>query len=204
MTSLTNLTPSQTYGDLLTLGNDNTPGEGLMPAATLKNVQDGNGIDTPMQLATNAVNFNRTGGYSLQLDEVALTASATRLNSVTLDTPDLSFSTSALVLPTGTTAERQSAAIEGQLRCNSEDLTLEFSMGGVWLEIPYMSSDSVSRLVNVVSSLPDFSWSTSALKIPTGTTGEQPAGSIGEIRYDSTTNQFKGYTNLGWKTFTVS
>ena len=125
MTNFTNYDPAQTYGDIITLGNDNSPGQGLLPEGTLKNVQDGNGIDTPMQIATDAVNFNRTGGNEFQLDSVALTATSVRLNSVTLDLPDFTFSTSAISLPSGTTAQRPGGIVGGYFRYNSETNVFE-------------------------------------------------------------------------------
>lgn len=130
MTNLTNLTPAQSYGDIITLGNDNSPGQGLLPEGTLKNVQDGNGIDTPMQIATDAVNFNRTGGNEFQLDSVALTATSARLNSVTLDLPSFTFSTSAISFPSGTTAQRPGAPVGGETRYNSQTNEFEGYIAG--------------------------------------------------------------------------
>jgi hypothetical protein len=65
MTSLTNLSPAASYGDLLTTTNN---GQGL--TTTLKFVQDGLGNSSPMQIATNAVNFITTGGNSFQINGV--------------------------------------------------------------------------------------------------------------------------------------
>lgn len=76
MTILTNLTPAASYPDLLTTTNN---GNGL--TTTLEPVQDGLGNSSPMQIATNAVNFDRTGN-TFQLDGVALTATATNINEV--------------------------------------------------------------------------------------------------------------------------
>jgi hypothetical protein len=39
---------------------------------------------------------------------------------------------------------------------------------------------------------------TGALKIPTGTTGQQPTPVTGMIRHNSTTNLFEGYNNSAW------
>jgi hypothetical protein len=130
MTNLTNLTPGQSYGDIITLGNDNTPGQGLQPEGTLKNVQDGNGVDTPMQIATNAVNFNRTGGNEFQLDGTALTAAVTRLNEATEDIPDFSFSDEGMQVPTGTTAQRAPAS-GGVFRYNIDTDTFEGYVTGM-------------------------------------------------------------------------
>lgn len=75
MTQLTNLSPAASYGDLLTTTNN---GQGL--TTTLQNLQDGLGNNSPVQIATNAINFNRSGGRSFQLDGIPLTVSATTLN----------------------------------------------------------------------------------------------------------------------------
>lgn len=77
MTQLTNLSPAASYGDLLTTTNN---GQGL--TTTLQNLQDGLGNNSPAQIATNAINFNRTGGRSFQLDGIPLTVSATILNQL--------------------------------------------------------------------------------------------------------------------------
>lgn len=39
---------------------------------------------------------------------------------------------------------------------------------------------------------------TGAVTVPSGTAGQQPAGSNGQIRYNTTTNRFEGYQNGGW------
>lgn len=76
MTNLTNYTPAASYPDLLTTTNN---GQGL--TTTLEPVQDGLGNSSPMQIATNAVNFTRAGN-TFQLDGVALTATSAELNSL--------------------------------------------------------------------------------------------------------------------------
>ena len=40
--------------------------------------------------------------------------------------------------------------------------------------------------------------STGALLLPKGTTGQQPTGVNGKIRYNTTTNTFEGYANSAW------
>ena len=39
---------------------------------------------------------------------------------------------------------------------------------------------------------------TGALQLPVGTTGQQPTGAIGKLRFNSTTSQFEGYTGSAW------
>ncbi len=77
MTSLTGSNPNSLYGDILTTTNN---GQGL--STTLQNLQDAFGNNSPVQIASNAINFNRTGGRSFQLDGVPLTISATILNQL--------------------------------------------------------------------------------------------------------------------------
>ena len=43
-----------------------------------------------------------------------------------------------------------------------------------------------------------------ALKIPTGTTGQQPSGEIGLVRYNTSNNAFEGYSSSGWGGFNNS
>ena len=42
---------------------------------------------------------------------------------------------------------------------------------------------------------------TGALQLPVGTTGQQPTGAVGKLRYNSTTNEFEGYSGSSpaWK-----
>jgi len=42
---------------------------------------------------------------------------------------------------------------------------------------------------------------TGSMKVPVGSTVLQPIGSLGEMRFDSTTGNFVGYTSLGWQPF---
>lgn len=39
---------------------------------------------------------------------------------------------------------------------------------------------------------------TGAMRVPTGTNAERPAGANGEIRYNTTSNRFEGYQNSSW------
>jgi hypothetical protein len=44
---------------------------------------------------------------------------------------------------------------------------------------------------------------TGAMTVPAGTLGQQPAGSPGQFRFNSTDNQFYGYTLTGWTAFAI-
>jgi len=45
---------------------------------------------------------------------------------------------------------------------------------------------------------------TGAMTIPVGTTGQQPSGNAGMIRYDSTVGAFYGYASSGWDQFSLT
>lgn len=71
------LSPSSSFGDILTTTN---MGAGL--SVILKPLQDGFGTNSSVTIASNAINFSTQGGNSLQINGVALTASAANLNSL--------------------------------------------------------------------------------------------------------------------------
>jgi hypothetical protein len=76
MSNLSALSPASTYEDLLQV---NANGQGLQ--STPLQIQDGLGNNTLMSLWTAGINFDRTMG-AVQLDGVALTASAAVLNNL--------------------------------------------------------------------------------------------------------------------------
>jgi len=76
MSNISNLTPAETYANLLLAGSN---GQGI--STTPQIIQDGLGNSTLMTLATNLINFDRGIGQ-FQLDGVALTASAATLNNL--------------------------------------------------------------------------------------------------------------------------
>jgi hypothetical protein len=128
MTQLTNLAPAASYGDLLTTTNN---GQGL--TLVLENVQDGLGNNSPMQIATNAININRTGG-SFQLDGVAVIATSSNINSVCQDDPILP-GTGSVTLPIGTTLQRPALPLPGELRFNTDISQLEYFNGITWINL---------------------------------------------------------------------
>lgn len=93
MTALTNQPLQNVYGDLLTTTNN---GAGLNNV--LHQLQDGFGNSSTVTIATNAINFNRMGGNTFQLDNIALTASATNINAICGVTPAFPAGT-AITLP---------------------------------------------------------------------------------------------------------
>jgi len=128
MTQLTNLTYSAGYGDLLTTTNS---GQGL--TSVLANVQDGLGNNSPMQIATNAVNFSQSGS-TFQLSGIPLTVSATLINQTCQANPVFS-GTGAMQVPIGTTAQRPAVPIAGQVRFNATTIHLEYYNGTTWVSL---------------------------------------------------------------------
>lgn len=137
MTSLTNQLPEYTYPDLLTTTNS---GQGL--TTVLKNLQDGIGNNSTVQIATNAINFNRTGGNSFQLDGTAITPLGVNINSV-CNPNAIMPGNGGMTVPIGTTAERTSPAINGEIRYNTDTTLFECYQNGSWQNmIPSFTSIS--------------------------------------------------------------
>jgi hypothetical protein len=126
MTSLVNKYPSATFGDLLTTTNN---GQGLI--STLENVQDGFGNNSPMQIATNAINFNRSGS-TFQLDGSSMVALSPDINSVCKPNPVLP-GTGSVRIPLGTTAQRSSPGAAGDFRYNTDINDFEGYDGSAWI-----------------------------------------------------------------------
>lgn len=77
MTSFVNQQFQSVFGDTLTTTNQ---GNGL--STTLQPLQDGFGNNSTVTIATNAINFDRSGPNTFQLDSISLTASSTQINSI--------------------------------------------------------------------------------------------------------------------------
>lgn len=125
MTQLTNLVIGASYGDVLTTTNN---GQGL--TSTLEPLQDGLGNNSTISIATNQVNFDRSGGSTFQLDGVAVTATSANINQVCQDNPVLP-GTGGAVMPVGTTGQRQT--VTGTLRFNSTTTQMEYYNGTTWI-----------------------------------------------------------------------
>jgi len=69
---------------------------------------------------------------------------------------------------------------------------------GTGISVPANSSVLVfNNGTNVVTALDAFG-GTGAILLPVGTTGQQPTGVPGKIRYNSTNTKFEGYSNGAW------
>lgn len=127
MSNLVNQPISSTFGNLLTLNTPDYTGLDLV----LRSVGDGFGIESPLQLSTEAVNINYSVG-SLFLNGIALTATASSINSVAQPNPILQ-GTAGVVIPSGTTAQRPDPAEIGRFRLNIDTGLLEFFNGTIWV-----------------------------------------------------------------------
>lgn len=82
MTQLNTYLPESTFGDLITVLTDYlSPSSQPGFTSVLKNIQDGFGHDSILQISLTEFNINRSGGNFL-LDGVALTASSDQLNTI--------------------------------------------------------------------------------------------------------------------------
>jgi hypothetical protein len=69
---------------------------------------------------------------------------------------------------------------------------------GTGISVPANSSVLVfNNGTNVVTAIDAFG-GTGAILLPVGTTGQQPTGANGKIRYNSTNTKFEGYSNGAW------
>jgi hypothetical protein len=129
MTQLTNQSFQSVYGDLLTTTNN---GGGL--SSFLQNLQDGFGNNSTITISLNAVNFNRSGPNTFQLDSVALTAPAANINAICGNSPAFTGNF-PLQLPTGTTAQRPGVPENGMIWYNTTLNKVEAFSNGSWVQI---------------------------------------------------------------------
>jgi len=103
-------------------------------------------------------------------------------------------STSAAQMPAGATGARPSPAAAGQIRFNTTTNKFEFYTGGSWEEVA-SGDPTVSTFVKqTVPSAP--AGATGNAVIPAGTTLQRqtaPAVTVGQLRYNTTDNEFEGY-----------
>lgn len=159
MTSLTGKVIYQDYGDLLTTTNS---GQGL--SLTLEPLQDGLGHSSPIEISLNAVNFIRTGGSTFQLDGISLTSSATDINSVAKNNPILP-GTGAVQIPAGTTAQRPSVPVNGDIRYNTT-IGIYEGYNNAWSNLA--SGAIVGPNVSVAGDIPIFSDTTGQVVADSG------------------------------------
>ena len=109
MTTLTGKKIANTYKDLLQISNSNSGID-----ATLRNVEDGEGTSSPLQLSTDTINL----GGTIQLNGETLTANASALNNIA----DLT-GTTGLVAVSGGSVYGRSIAVGSPLSVTNADGT---------------------------------------------------------------------------------
>jgi hypothetical protein len=109
MTTLTGKKIANTYKDLLQISNSNSGID-----ATLRNVEDGEGTSSPLQLSTDTINL----GGTIQLDGETLTANASALNNIA----DLTGATGLVAVSAGNVFGR-SIAVGSPLSVTNADGT---------------------------------------------------------------------------------
>jgi len=183
MSNLTNQAPASTFGALM-----NTESTGGL-TDILQVIQDGFGRPSPLSLSTDSLKINTQMGGGFFIDNVRLNATATQINSVCVDA-SFSIFTAALILPKGTTAQRPPFPQNGEIRYNTTISSPEMYADDEWTQIGTNS--------------PNFSSFTTAINFPKGTTGQRPAPpENGDMRYNTTTNNFEGYKAGVWVNFDV-
>ena len=70
-------------------------------------------------------------------------------------------------------------------------------------QIGVTNGDGASDITLALSSNPIIP-GTAAMRVPVGTTGQQPAGSPGDFRYNTTTETFDGYAAGQWRQFSLT
>ena len=101
MTALTGKTIASTYKDLLQISNSNSGID-----STLRQVEDGEGTTSPLELSNSAINLTGT----IQIDGVTLTANASALNNIA----DLTGTTGIVAVSGGNVYGRSIAAQAAQ------------------------------------------------------------------------------------------
>jgi hypothetical protein len=150
----------------------------------LQVIEDGFGNPSPLSLSNDALDINTTMGGGFSIDNVLLTASATQINLV-CNSGDFSFLTTAFTLPSGTTAQRPGIPRNGEIRYNTTTSSTEMYSDDAW--------------VTIGTNSPNFSSFTTALTLPTGTTGERPIPPTnGDVRYNTTIGSAEIYSSGSW------
>jgi len=108
MAGLTSKTPALTYKDLLTVHTEANTNEGL--ESTLKPIEDGEGVQSALQISTTDVNVNgHNGTNGLKLAGTTVTATATDINNLT----GRSFGDSSAVVTLNASQSLNNKTIDG-------------------------------------------------------------------------------------------
>jgi hypothetical protein len=122
-----------------------------------------------------------------------------------------------MTIPAGTSAERPSPANEGEIRYNTDTLSVEAYVNGTWANFGVGNGTvtSVSGTANQItvvngSVAPVVSITTNpvmpgsgSITVPVGDTASRPVSPVnGMMRYNSDTGLFEGYLSGAWSAFT--
>lgn len=108
MAGITGKTPALTYKDLLTVHTESNTNEGL--ESTLKPIEDGEGVQSALQISTTDVNVNgHNGTNGLKLAGTTVTASAVDINNLT----NRSFGDSTAVVTLDASQSLNNKTIDG-------------------------------------------------------------------------------------------
>ena len=178
---------------------------------------------TPIQLYYSTTATNTPLAADLVYGELALNAADGKLyykdsatntvkllasNSSTTNVTSISFGSTGLTPSTATTG---AVTVAGTLAVGSggtglTSLTANYIPYGNGTSAFSSSSNltfngTTLAITGALTATADSAFSsTGALQIPSGTTGQQPAGVAGKIRFNTTTVQFEGYNGTAWST----
>jgi hypothetical protein len=124
MATLTNLAPQSSFAGLL---NTLSTG-GLTPV--LQVIQDGFGNNSILSLSTTALDINGT----LSFGGVPLLATPDQIDNVCVNASFSAFTT-AVRVPSGTTAQRPGVPFNGDIRYNTTTNRGEMFANGVWQDL---------------------------------------------------------------------
>jgi len=124
-----------------------------------------------------------------------------------------------IVVPSGTTGQRASVPTNGQMRYNTTNSRFEFYEGGSWATIG-TGDGTVTEVFNVVNQTSVINGTTtptvglannpvlpgvSAVTLPKGATADRTGlPTSGMMRYNTQTNVFEGYNDIGWNQFSTA
>jgi hypothetical protein len=194
---------SATAGAALNVGtsaNTSTINIGTGAGVQTVNVGTGSGTTT-INIGASTDTVNITGNLTVA-------GTTTTVNSTTLEVADKNVvlnkgGLTATADGAGLTVEGDAAAAIATIQYDSA-LSSKFKLGAAGSEAEVVTVSGTQTLSNkTVGTVTAESGTlsitgTGALKIPTGTTVQQPAGVQGMIRFDTTANAFQGYDGTTW------
>ena len=183
--------------------------DGVTSTATELNILDG------VTATTAEINYvdGVTSNVQTQLNTKAPIAGATFTGTTTIPTADINGGAIDGTVIGGSTAAAgsfttlgASGAITGTLGTAAQGnitsvgtLSALTVSGNLTVDTNSLKVDSSTNRVGILNASPDVSLdigtATDAVHMPTGTTAQRPTGAAGYFRYNSTLEQFEGYTD---------